>query len=867
MKSLKLPLLLATAFLPLLSACGDDDSGSSPRTPDNREIHEGYTSLEELPECTSEIAGDIYKVKETYYTCFAKSWEPVEGFVAGICNIRACTENNEGDLFYVESGNEAFQCKSGTWRNASGQTFSDSEFVDCYIAGLATADVKSLDSLKGCTKKREGDLAFVDKKLYACNSESWEKLQSAVISEDNLGECSDKKSVYVLSKMALYTCKDGAWRNPSQATEITSSSSSSEQKDKPVESSSSSSEQAIEEIVDDGTKVRGVCIVSEKNAVRGTEITYSFYNMGGTPISYSWSFGEKASIATSNAVSPKVSYSRGGAFRAELVVNEGRASQSDVIVCSKVDVSGIPVTDCQCNTKTDSMQVSIIHPDSAIWTVSGCKGGESFSYEWDGSTKYTWTESSDGMSTTGIATEAGNMSPVLTVTNDENESMTIVCPNVLVMGIVSATCTMDPRYDENEVISEYIFRVRNISDAGSLTSLSMTLSRDDGYSKAVSASVSSPIYWNWESFSYAVPQSTTPGIHTYRLTYGDYEICSVTPVNCGPSESTVYRNDSVTWGLKDVGDYTAESYLWRFVDAYGYVTTSTEAIPKIAFENSGLVSANVTIDAGLNSEQRISCADLQVTDRPITGCTCEASLISESDDVDEQEEVVFGWNVTGCESEGAEPLSYSWPSDYEATDGTATRTFTVAGRYTPRVLVENQDGTSLTVKCASAVVKGTATSGNTMTDPRDGQVYRIVEIGDQTWMAENLNYDTTGAVCFNNSLDSCDIYGSLYPFKLAYRVCPEGWHLPYRTEFNELLNTVGGFDNLRSSEWDGDDPYGFSALPAGKYDDIAGGEFTTWQFTTGWWLQSGELYAVSDYGPDFTADNTTNGFSVRCVMD
>ena len=135
-------------------------------------------------------------------------------------------------------------------------------------------------------------------------------------------------------------------------------------------------------------------------------------------------------------------------------------------------------------------------------------------------------------------------------------------------------------------------------------------------------------------------------------------------------------------------------------------------------------------------------------------------------------------------------------------------------------------------------------------------------------MAENLNYDAVG-VCFDNSIDSCAIYGRLYTAEQAQSVCPDGWHLPSQAEFQELLDVVGGFDNLKSSAWGGPDSYGFSALPAGKYDAIAGGTFTIWQFQTGWWLQSGfsaTLYAVSpDGGADFRNDNDVNGFSVRCL--
>ena len=145
-------------------------------------------------------------------------------------------------------------------------------------------------------------------------------------------------------------------------------------------------------------------------------------------------------------------------------------------------------------------------------------------------------------------------------------------------------------------------------------------------------------------------------------------------------------------------------------------------------------------------------------------------------------------------------------------------------------------------------------------DDRDGQVYKTVEIGSQTWMAENLNYDynyrTAHSYCY---ADSCSKYGRLYTWSatvdsaavfstagkgcgchasrspsggIVRGVCPVGWHVPSLSEFQTLISYVGGYRvagaNLKStSGWkcnsqyvgNGSDSYGFSALPAGVYTD------------------------------------------------
>lgn len=184
-------------------------------------------------------------------------------------------------------------------------------------------------------------------------------------------------------------------------------------------------------------------------------------------------------------------------------------------------------------------------------------------------------------------------------------------------------------------------------------------------------------------------------------------------------------------------------------------------------------------------------------------------------------------------------------------------------------------------------------STDSLTDPRDGNTYATVTIGKQTWMAENLRYDTTGT--WQNPAYPSPTYGRLYHGQTAQSACPKGWHLPTDTEWNALEMTLGmspadtvtmGWRGkhgsaLKSAQgWidqgNGSNDAGFKVLPTGYYhegdfDNSLGASAGFWSATegagTGVWVRflGAPLPGVNRFYEEDLSGN--RGLACRCVRD
>ncbi|MBK6285376.1 MAG: hypothetical protein IPF54_24390 [Draconibacterium sp.] len=171
-------------------------------------------------------------------------------------------------------------------------------------------------------------------------------------------------------------------------------------------------------------------------------------------------------------------------------------------------------------------------------------------------------------------------------------------------------------------------------------------------------------------------------------------------------------------------------------------------------------------------------------------------------------------------------------------------------------------------------------------------------IGEQVWMAKNLNWARAG-VCYDNNTSNCNTYGRLYTINEVTGlytsstnpsgikgICPKYWHVPSKAEWEELIAFAGGTSEaatkLRSTTaWTMPNQYtnefGFNMPPSGNF--AADANNSLFQFVgqdAKFWTTSatqGYYSALNAYEPDLyfgdysSPPTITWKFSCRCVKD
>jgi uncharacterized protein (TIGR02145 family) len=191
----------------------------------------------------------------------------------------------------------------------------------------------------------------------------------------------------------------------------------------------------------------------------------------------------------------------------------------------------------------------------------------------------------------------------------------------------------------------------------------------------------------------------------------------------------------------------------------------------------------------------------------------------------------------------------------------------------------------------------------TLTDSRDGQIYRTVRIGSQVWMAQNLNFAGTGStigMCYGNSTDSCTKYGRMYTWTETMAgattssanpsgvkgTCPTGWHVPSDAEWTTMqtvvdpsnasdgtkLKSVNGWLPYGNKSGGGTDTYGLRVLPAGFVTDASynlGKNAYLWTATEQDASYAKSRYFYFAFAYVYTADTElkSDWLSLRCTQD
>lgn len=330
------------------------------------------------------------------------------------------------------------------------------------------------------------------------------------------------------------------------------------------------------------------------------------------------------------------------------------------------------------------------------------------------------------------------------------------------------------------------------------------------------------------------------------------------------------------------GRYTDADY--SLAGSWGIMSDSVRARDYLEwhrFKAGWLPESNTAYVTGGSSTFTLSYWPLRMVVIPIDDVTnpTSAYIIQRTPTIDSSNYTkihggrgVIIYKVFSDRATGEHPIEVKLPS---AASGRHSRDF--GNRYQAVFhqgrKFDNNHGITVEVKSEEVVSGGSdyqvtvavsVDRGNLRDELRKRSVVSEMEIGAQTWTAENLNIVAGNSVCYSNIGSNCGPYGRLYSYEAAQDACSSmggGWDLPTDKDWLELSNRLGGAYGTNTR--DGGNSAYRALAPGGStgFEAQFGGKFYFFDDT-----RKGYFYDQSEIGYFWTSSLSKTGDVISYTM-
>ncbi|WP_407441904.1 fibrobacter succinogenes major paralogous domain-containing protein [Fibrobacter sp.] len=868
----------------------------------------------------------------------------VDSTVESVDDLLNCTSKHEGETAYIKEENATYVCVDGDW-----------------IIGSIS---ESVDDLINCTSKHEGETVFVkeDKEIYVCTDGDWVVAGETGDGDDDDGDDADKKSSSSKAKSADSKDKSSS----SDENDEDDSSSSSSKKSDPKSSSSFKYEQdstAYEQPDVVKVKDKSIAGVSQKgpfvtgSAVKLYELDGETYAQTGRSFTgkITSNYGE-FEISSVTLASQYALLEASGYYRNEV---SGKMSGGTITLNALTDLSdrkkvninllthleyeralylvgtGVNVSAAKKQAEAEIFKAFGIQGDfanSEDLNIFGEGEGDaallalSILMQGDRSeAKLTelLTKFATDIEKDGEWNDASTKAKIADWASEQDlaDDLSLIRFNIISWGLI--TVPYFEKYVRNFWYANYGLKACGAENQGEIAAATNELVETYGTKTRyycngeawLEASDIDKDTYQWtagEDGEIRLGSVTQSVYYIYDGVRNAWDAASKIEAALGGCTETREADISLNTGKVNGTWYICKSREWEStnnitIDTQGWVEGSDGDIQK-----GDSTDAKYKYDEALDQWVATNANDVSLG---LMGCTT-----NRTGEIGKSDETYYvcknsNWQVAAeidYDTYGEKCTSAEVGKTMNGKETAANKYYCSANGW-----VSLMGGWTFDVP-KEARLNPEITYG-TMTDKRDNKTYETVKIGDQVWMAENLNYDynkgTAKSYCYDDIEANCEVTGRLYTWAAAIDsvalandadnpqicgygvectlptvvqgVCPDGWHLPSYDEWQTLFTAVGGSSKagtaLKSQTgWNsqtGDaadrDAYGFSALPAGRRNGggnfINAGDYANFWSASQYEGNSYSAYYVFLYYYDEKARrdylNKGHGFSVRCLQN